>query len=86
VAANSLDDGGDAASTTLNPTSAPFCQRRRSYVFCECGVPKNASFHGLFYDRSEKAVRDRLREAHRFAERVEIVEMRWLERPAHRSP
>lgn len=51
------------------------------YRFSEGGEARNASFHGLFFDRSEKAVQDRLREAHRFAEQVEIVELQWLERP-----
>ena len=51
------------------------------YRFSEGGEARDASFHGLFFDRSDQAVRDRLREAHRSAERVEIVELRWLERP-----
>lgn len=38
---------------------------------------KDAGFHGLFYERSEAAVLGRLRELHRLADWVEIVEVRW---------
>jgi hypothetical protein len=39
-------------------------------------------FHGLFHQRSEAAVLDRLRELHRFAARIEVVEVRWRDAPA----
>ena len=38
---------------------------------------RNACFRGRFYECTEAAVRRSLRQAHRFAERVEIVEVRW---------
>ena len=34
-------------------------------------------FHGLFHHRSEAAVLDRLRELHRSAARIDVVEVRW---------
>lgn len=37
---------------------------------------RDACFHGLFFGGSEAVVLRRLREAHRFAERVEIVDIR----------
>ena len=40
------------------------------------------SFHGLFHRRSEAAVVERLRELHRFAARIEVVEVRWRDGPA----
>lgn len=55
---------------------APFAATVR-YRFSEGGGGRDASFRGLFFHRSEAAVLGRLREAHRFAERVEIVEIRW---------
>ena len=52
------------------------------YRYREGGdAERNASFHGRLYNRTEAAVLRRLREVHRFADRVEIVEMRALERP-----
>ena len=47
------------------------------YRYGEGGEGRDASFYGLFYDRSEKAVLNRLKEAHRFAVWIEIVETRW---------
>jgi hypothetical protein len=41
------------------------------------GESRAASFRGAFYERSEAAVLRRLREVHRFAGRIEIVELRW---------
>ena len=38
---------------------------------------RSASYRGRFYECTEAAVRRRLREVHRFASRVEIVEVRW---------
>ena len=38
---------------------------------------RSASYRGLFYECTEAAVRRRLREVHRFAKRLEIVEVRW---------
>ena len=37
----------------------------------------DASFYGSFFHRSEAAVLSRLREVHRFAAWVEIVEVQW---------
>lgn len=50
------------------------------YRFGEGGASRDASFYGLFYDRSEQAVLGRLKEAHRFAAWVEIVEVQWRDR------
>jgi hypothetical protein len=36
-----------------------------------------ASFRGRFFDRSEAVVVSRLRELHRFAAWVEVIELRW---------
>jgi len=47
------------------------------YRYSEGDKSKDASFHGLFFDRSDEAVLRRLREAHRFAARIEVVEVRW---------
>lgn len=47
------------------------------YRYGEGGRGRDASFYGLLYDRSEGAVLGRLREAHRFAAWVEVVELRW---------
>lgn len=48
------------------------------YRFSEDGrEDRAASFHGLFYDRSDTAVMSRLRELHRFATRIEVVEIVW---------
>lgn len=47
------------------------------YRYGEGGASRDASFYGLFFDRSEEAVLGRLKEAHRFAAWVEIVEMQW---------
>ena len=47
------------------------------YRYGEGGEGRDASFYGLFYDRSEKAVLSRLKEAHRFAVWIEVVETRW---------
>lgn len=38
---------------------------------------RDGSFRGRFYECTEAAVRRSLRQAHRFAESVEIVEVRW---------
>ncbi len=38
---------------------------------------RDACFRGRFYECTEAAVRRSLREAHRFATRVEIIELRW---------
>ncbi len=38
---------------------------------------RNASYRGRFYECTEAAVGRRLREVHRFAKRLEIVEVRW---------
>ncbi len=38
---------------------------------------RDGCFRGRFYECTEAAVRRSLREAHRFAESVEIVEVRW---------
>ena len=45
------------------------------------GAERNASFYARLYNCTEAAVLRRLQEVHRFADRVEIVEMRSLERP-----
>ena len=45
---------------------------------------RSACFRGRFYECTEAAVRRSLRQAHRFAERVEIVEVRWHDR--HEAP
>jgi len=55
---------------------APFPVEVR-YRYNEGGEARNASFYGLFFDRSDKAVLDRLREVHRLAARIEIVGMHW---------
>ena len=47
------------------------------YRFGEGGGSREASFRGLLFDRSEAAVLRRLEEAHRFAEWVEVLEVRW---------
>ncbi len=47
------------------------------YRFSEGDGTRDAKFHGLFFDRSERAVLQRLGEAHRFAEWVEVVEVQW---------
>jgi len=48
------------------------------YRFSEGGdTDTAASFRGRFFDRSDAAVFNRLRELHRFAARVEIDELRW---------
>ena len=47
------------------------------YRYGEGGASRNASFYGLFYDRSEEAVLGRLKEAHRFAAWVEVVDVQW---------
>ena len=54
----------------------PFAATVR-YRFNEGDGSRDATFHGLFFDRSEEAVLHRLREAHRFAARIEVVEVRW---------
>ena len=38
---------------------------------------RSACFRGSFYECTEAAVRRSLREAHRFARSLEIVEVRW---------
>ena len=38
---------------------------------------RDACFRGRFYECTEAAVLRSLREAHRFAARVEVVELRW---------
>ena len=38
---------------------------------------RSACFHGRFYECTEAAVLRSLRQAHRFAVRVEVVELRW---------
>jgi hypothetical protein len=38
---------------------------------------RGASFYGSFYDRSEAAVLSRLREVHRLAAWIEIVDLEW---------
>ena len=43
---------------------------------------RSASYRGRFYECTEAAVRRRLREVHRFASRVEIVEVLWHDPPA----
>ncbi len=51
------------------------------YRYREGGdAERNASFYGRLYNCTEAAVLRRLREVHRFADHVEIVEMRSLER------
>ena len=47
------------------------------YRFAEGDGSRECCFYGLFFDRSDAAVLGRLREAHRFAEWVEIVDVRW---------
>ena len=47
------------------------------YRFGEGNESRECIFYGLFHDRSEKAVLSRLKEAHRFAAWVEIVEVQW---------
>ncbi|MBD0276035.1 MAG: hypothetical protein ICV73_29425 [Acetobacteraceae bacterium] len=51
------------------------------YRYGQDGEGRDASFYGLSYDRSEKALLGRLKEAHRFAAWIEVVEVRW--RDAH---
>ena len=63
----------------------PFAATVR-YRFSEGDGSRNASCHGLFFDRSERAVLGRLEEAHRFAAWVEVVEVRWRDRTASRQP
>ncbi len=41
------------------------------------GESRSNTFYGSFYDRSEPEVMSRLREAHRFAAWIEIVELEW---------
>ncbi len=38
---------------------------------------RDACFRGRFYECTEAAVRRSLQEAHRFAKRIEIIEVRW---------
>ena len=52
------------------------------YRYGEGGKSRDASFYGLRYDRSDRALLDRLRELHRFASGVEIVEVRWRHEPS----
>jgi hypothetical protein len=47
------------------------------YRYGENGEGRDASFYGLSFDRSEAALLGRLKEAHRFAAWVEVVEVRW---------
>jgi hypothetical protein len=47
------------------------------YRHDEGGEAREAWFHGLFFERSERAVLGRLREIHRRAARVEVLEARW---------
>ena len=61
----------------------PFPVRVR-YRYGEGGRSRDASFYGLCHDRSEKALLGKLREAHRFADHVEIIEVRWHE--PHETP
>src|SRR5215211_2215679 len=56
----------------------PFAATVR-YRFSDDGESRDASFHGLFFDRSEQAVLGRLREAHRFSPWVEVDEVQWRE-------
>ena len=60
---------------------APFPVTVR-YRFGEGNESRECIFYGLFHDRSEKAVLSRLKEAHRFAAWVEIVEVQWRDAPA----
>ncbi len=55
---------------------APFPVTVR-YRFGEGGESRDARFYGLFHARSEEAVLGRLREVHRFAAWVEVVEVWW---------
>ncbi len=59
------------------------------YRYGEGGASRDASFYGLLYDRSEEAVLGRLKEAHRFAAWVEVVEVQWRDgapvRAGHRA-
>ncbi len=56
----------------------PFPVRVR-YRYGEGSRSRDASFYGLRYDRSEEALLGKLREVHRFANHVEIIEVRWHE-------
>ena len=47
------------------------------YRYGEGGASRDASFYGLFFDRSEEAVLGRLKEAHRFATWIEVVDVQW---------
>ena len=47
------------------------------YRFGEGGESRDASFHGLLFDRSDNAVLGRLEEAHSFAPWIEVIEVRW---------
>ena len=60
---------------------APFGVTVR-YCVGEADGSRTCFFHGLFHQRSEAAVLDRLRELHRFAARIEVVEVRWRDAPA----
>ena len=51
---------------------APFGVTVR-YRVGEAAGSRICFFHGLFHQRSEAAVLDRLRELHRFAARIEVV-------------
>lgn len=58
----------------MEPSAATVLYR---YGDSHGGKARDASFRGLFFDRSEAAVLGRLREVHRFAAWVEVVEVRW---------
>ena len=62
----------------------PFAATVR-YRFSEGDGSRDAAFYGLFFERSEQAVLHRLEEAHRFADWVEVVEVRWRDGAAARQ-
>ena len=47
------------------------------YRYAEGHESRSASFYGLSCERSDTAVLGRLKEVHRFAAWVEVVEVRW---------
>ncbi len=48
------------------------------YSYSDAGEEsRSACFRGLFFDCRDEAVLRRLQEVHRFAERVEVVELLW---------
>ncbi len=56
---------------------APFPVTVRYRYSDEGQEERAATFRGRFFDRSEGAVLNRLRELHRYAARVEVVELLW---------